>query len=119
MAETQGSTNPPDAHQRRFRRVLAWLLVAGAPVLGIGQFWFLAVMGDRAEVRAFLFEHFAAIVGLPGAAVAAMFIVLMLEQTHGEIKFEVLQVKFRGASGPVVLWVLCYLAITGSIKLLW
>ena len=64
-------------------------------------------------------KHFAAIVGLPGAAVAALFIVLMLEQTHGIIEFEGLGFKFHGASGPVVLWVFCYLAIVASLKLLW
>lgn len=44
---------------------------------------------------------------------------MLLEQVHGTIAFEGLGFKFRGASGPVVLWVFGYLAIVGSIKLLW
>jgi hypothetical protein len=35
------------------------------------------------------------------------------------IEFEAAGFKFRGASGPVVLWIFCYLAIVTSIKLLW
>ena len=61
--------------------------------------------------KSLFIEHFAAVVGLPGAAVAALFIVMLLEQTQGTIEFEGLGFKFRGASGPVALWVFCYLAM--------
>ena len=37
----------------------------------------------------------------------------------GAIEFEVLTVKFRGASGPVVLWTFAFLAIVAGIKVLW
>jgi hypothetical protein len=44
---------------------------------------------------------------------------MFLEQTSGPIEFEGLGFKFKGASGPVVLWVFCFLAIAGAIKLVW
>ena len=64
-------------------------------------------------------KNFAAVIGVPMAAVAALCIVLLLEATSGIIEFEVVGLKFKGASGPIVLWVLCFATIAGAIKLLW
>lgn len=62
--------------------------------------------------------HFAAIVGLPIAAIFAAFIVVALLQASGPVKFEGLGFKFEGAFGKVVLWVVCFLSITGAIRML-
>jgi hypothetical protein len=71
------------------------------------------------DLATFLRNHFAATVGLPFAAVVSLLVILVLRETTGKLEFEAIGFKFRGASGPVVLRVLCYLAITVSIKLLW
>jgi hypothetical protein len=63
--------------------------------------------------------HFAAIVGLPSAAAASLFLVLVLSTATGSIEFEALGFKFRGAAGPLVFWIACFLSITLAIKLLW
>lgn len=63
--------------------------------------------------------HFAATVGFPSAALAALCIVVFLESASGAIEFEGLGFKFKEASGPIVLWVFCFLAIAAAIKLLW
>jgi hypothetical protein len=63
--------------------------------------------------------HPAAILGLPSAALAALCIVLFLEVKSGRIEFEGFGFKFRGASGEIILWVICFLAIVASIRLLW
>ena len=63
--------------------------------------------------------HFPAVVGLPAGAFASLCIVMFLKHTSGAIEFEGLGFKFKGASGPIVLWVFCYLAVAASIKLLW
>jgi len=110
-----GAANP------KLRRAAAWLVLGGATVIG-GAFIVIGVstmwsnqgwLVDIARV------HFAATVGLPGAALAAMAVVLFLEFNAGPIQFEVIGFKFRGASGPVVLWAFCFLAIAAAIKLLW
>jgi hypothetical protein len=64
-------------------------------------------------------DHFAAVIGLPGAATVAFAIVVFLRQTDGPIEFEGFGFKFSGAAGQVVLWVLCFLAIACAIKLVW
>jgi uncharacterized membrane protein YhdT len=64
-------------------------------------------------------EHFAAVVGLPMAALASLCIVLIVRTSSGRLEFEAWGLKFKGAAAPIVFWVLCYLAMAVSIKLLW
>ncbi len=64
-------------------------------------------------------EHASAVVGLPIAAVAAFMLVSVLQVTTGKVEFEGIGFKFRGASGPIVLWIACFIAMVISIKLLW
>ncbi|AXW53397.1 hypothetical protein CJO92_12435 [Ralstonia solanacearum] len=64
-------------------------------------------------------DHFAATVGLPAGALAALCIVVFLESSSGPIEFEGVGFRFKGASGPIVLWVLVFLSIAGAIKVLY
>jgi hypothetical protein len=64
-------------------------------------------------------KNFAAIVGLPFAFISAFVVVALLRQSDSAIEFKGLGVEFRGAAGEIILWLFCFLAITGAIKLLW
>lgn len=64
-------------------------------------------------------DNFAAIIGLPFAFLAAFIVVALFRQSEGAIEFEAIGVKLKGAAGQIVLWVICFLAITGAIALLW
>lgn len=64
-------------------------------------------------------NNYAALVGTPMSAVTAFCIVSLLKATSGPIEFEALGFKFRGASGPIVLWVLCFLSLVVAFRLLW
>jgi hypothetical protein len=64
-------------------------------------------------------ERFAAMAGTPLAAVTAFCIVSVLKVTNGPIEFEGFGFKFRGASGPIVLWLLCFGAIACAFYFLW
>ena len=66
-----------------------------------------------------ILTKFAAVIGLPGAAAVAFVLVVFLRQTDGPIEFEGLGFKFSGAAGQVIMWVICFLAIAGAIKLLY
>jgi hypothetical protein len=63
--------------------------------------------------------HFAATIGLPFDALASFAIVTILESTAGPLEFEGLSFKFKGASGPAVLWIVCFSVIALAIKALW
>ena len=64
-------------------------------------------------------DNFAAIIGLPFASLASFIVVALFRQSEGEIEFEAIGVKLKGAAGQIVLWVVCFVAITGAIALLW
>lgn len=64
--------------------------------------------------------HFPAVIGLPMAAIASFVLVTYLQQKSGEgIEFKGLGFEFKGPSGQIVLWILCFIVIGVMIKALW
>ena len=101
------------------KRIIGWVLILVVPVVAViflsGLLTFLPTGTMQLIVR----EQFAAVVGLPMAALLAAFIDIALRQAEGPVKFEGLGFRFEGASGQVILWAICFLSIAGGIKLLW
>lgn len=64
-------------------------------------------------------DHYVFFVGLPFAGFIAYFIVGTLENVRGQIEFEALSIKLKGASGPILMWVIVYLVIVLSITMVW
>ena len=114
------SPSMKDDWEERLRRYLSWAAVVAVICYAILLFLVFLINGSR-EPRTtdLVLKHYAAVVGLPSAAAAALFIVLILKAAAGPIEFEAIGFKFRGASGPVVLWVLCFLSIVAGIKTVW
>jgi hypothetical protein len=71
------------------------------------------------SVRQLVLDQFRVIVLLPGAGLFAIIVVSIFETTSGPIKFEVLGFKLEGAAGPIIMWVLCFLAIVLAISTFW
>jgi hypothetical protein len=103
------------------RQAAQWIATLG---LVIGSFSALALIiyvfwSDPKAFTAILVAQVRAVVGIPMAAVSAFCVVWVLEATSGSIEFEIGPMKFRGASGPVVLWVFAFIAFVMAINLLW
>jgi hypothetical protein len=117
-------TPPGDAfdeshEQYRLRRATFWFAVA-AVLASVAIFAVtILIIIVRIQPWPLVEAHFPAMIGLPGAAVVAFVLVVFLRQTEGPIEFEGLGFKIKGAAGQVIMWVICFLAITGAIKLLW
>jgi hypothetical protein len=64
-------------------------------------------------------EHFICILGFPMAVMTALVIVVIFRVAAGPIEFKTpFGFEFKGASGPVILWVFAFLAnITGAVAL--
>jgi hypothetical protein len=96
------------------REIAQWLIVVGATLFGSVYLtlvvYYIFISEDKWIIDVAK-AHFAAAIGLPLAAVAALFVVSIFEITTGKIEFEGLGFKFHGASGPVILWVICFLTI--------
>lgn len=58
-------------------------------------------------------------VGVPFSAIIAYVLVSVLEHTRGRIEFEVLPLKFKGPSGPIVFWVIVFLELIVAIRMTW
>ncbi|MCZ4311875.1 hypothetical protein O4H66_00520 [Comamonadaceae bacterium G21597-S1] len=101
------------------KTVITWVLVLVVPFAATAILaGFLTRIPYDVQLQ-IVQDHFAAIVGLPVAAIFSAFLVVVLQQTSGPVRFEGLGFKFEGTSGQVVLWVFCFLAITVAIRLLW
>ena len=93
-----------------------WIIFSTTWVLGVALFvrsWSCPCKIDLIQ------KHFAALICVSMAALTSMCVVILLRCTAGPIRFNVRGFRFKGASGPVVLWVVCFLAIVVAIKLLW
>ena len=107
--------------EERFRVIAGWLIFSGTAVFSVIFLAFLIYhsWGKDSWVVDIIKMHFSATVGLPLAAIAAICVVFLFKYVSGEIEFEGLGFKFKGASGPVILWIGCFFAIAGAIKWLW
>lgn len=114
-----------DGHgDNKLHKVLGWVVVLSVAAFSLTAVIILIRAGFRPGPHSDLYfailqDHFVAVVGLPLAAVAALFVVLILRSTQGPIEFGAAGLSFKGASGSIVLWLLCFLGIALAIKLLW
>jgi hypothetical protein len=110
-----------ERERRALRIVVVLLTLVG--IIFVGGIFLYYLGSDIANAQPWMMEvfrkHPAAILGLPTGALASLGIVLLLEVKSGRIEFEVLGFKFRGASGEIILSVICFMAIITAIKLLW
>jgi len=114
-----GHINEQD--ETRLRKLVTWvtLTVTGIFVLGTPVI-FLYLGTTSPNWQPFFKDHFRALVGVPEAVGAALILVIILRAAAGPIEFEApFGFKFKGASGPLVLWVLCFLAIAAALWRLW
>lgn len=104
----------------QIRRVAQWAALIGGSVFA-GAFIIGGALSMlyNYELYQIALRHMPATIGLPSAALAALCLVIVLENTSGPIEFEGLGFKFKGASGPVVLWCLAFLSMAAAIKWLW
>ena len=108
-----------DAVDRPFRRDLidigAFIGLFGSVAL-FGVFIYFHWGHEKWGQLAFL--HIRLTLGLPAAAVGAFTIVTLFRTTDGKIKFRIPGVVFEGASGPILMWILCFVTIVGGIRIL-
>jgi hypothetical protein len=113
--------------ESRFRRYANWSIVIGT---GVGASYFLGFLVYHSLVPRPISEcgwfiqlidkHYAATIGVPLSAITAFCIVLLLKVVNtGPVELEAFGFKFRGAAGPVVLWIFCFLAVIFGVYLLW
>jgi hypothetical protein len=84
-----------------------------------------ALGGRGAQLAAAFTSHTAQNIGVPCAAVSAFAIVAALlrafpPSTHanGQVQLKAFGLEFTGPSGPVTLWLMCFLGFVSALRLL-
>jgi len=113
QAQTDVDTELPPRWVRVTIMLSLLALLAIAPILVAVTLLSSGALSRIAE------EHARAVVGVPWAGGAALIVVLVLRSSFGRIEFRLLGIEFKGASGPIVMWFLCFLGEIFSIQLLW
>ena|ERR1700690_2979083 len=96
-----------------------WFGLLAAIFVGFIFLWGTWSNFHNPDLGKICFTHFAATIGLPFIALTSLFIVMIFKSTAGAIEFDCFGLKFKGASGPIIFWVICFLAITLAVKTLW
>lgn len=92
------------------------ILLAGATILGG---WIMLQNGSLAQTLAQLVESDPRLVlGVPWAGGASLVVILILRSSFGIAEFKMFGVEFKGASGPTVMWVFCFLAYALAMRVL-
>ena len=115
-AEEKPKTNQAES----VRQIARWIALLATAAWGIFAGAFLAYhsLGEGFVVD-LAKKQFGAMMLVPMAALIAFCVVIVLEWTAGEIKFKGLSFEFEGASGPIVLWAFCFLAIVAALRIFW
>jgi len=103
----------------RLLRTLALITSIVVAILACGTLILLLNSTGFAFWQSVLKEHFLGTIGLIGIVCAAFGTVTFLRQSEGPIEFEALGMRFKGAAGQVVLWMLCVVTMSLCAKLLW
>jgi hypothetical protein len=112
----------PDDDQpadKRIRHIMGWSIVAAG--LGfIGWFGWEIFFGTlRPVVFGMSHLHYATVIGVPCSGLGALFIVLLLRTVAGDIQFKAFGFEFKGASGPIIMWILCFGALVFAMVKTW
>ena len=107
---------------KTWREGIQTFIAVVGPVILVGPIVYVAsllVGGGTAEYWLFVKYNYLVFFGMPYAAFFAYYLVVTLESSRGPIEVEFFQLKFRGAAGPLVFWLLIFLAVLLGFKLFW
>jgi hypothetical protein len=113
------SSKPHDPGDDPSTIALGIAVVAAVLVLS-----FVAVAAVRVSIKfmhwqIMLKEQFAALIGLPVAAIASFVLVIFLRHTVGPINVKVPGFEFDGAAGQGIMWIFFFLSMAYAIHLVW
>jgi hypothetical protein len=66
-----------------------------------------------------IYQQSAVFIGVPWAGGASFIVVLSLRSTFGNVEFSIGFLDFKGASGPILFWILSFLVEIFAIHMLW
>jgi hypothetical protein len=99
--------------------IAAYLVVLGLAAFGSG-----GSNSTASRLRTWVGSAPAQNVGLPAAAMAAFAVVAILlhafppADANGQLSFKAFGLEFTGPSGPITLWLICFLGFVFALRIL-
>ncbi|MBR9910909.1 MAG: hypothetical protein GYB33_11240 [Gammaproteobacteria bacterium] len=125
MPDDQREQSPQDsevaAGSSKLRHTMSWIIVVILVLFGAGALYRLFTFSKPEDTfwNDLFVEQFPVLVGMPMAGLGALFVTLILRISTGPLEFEIGGLKFKGGAAPIVFWIICFLSIVVSIKMLW
>ena len=117
-----GDKDQPITFVPRFVRIIfqtAVTAMVGLLIAAFVGFLILELFTGKPILERELSKYTPVTIGLPLGAILSLVIVIVLEVTSGPVEMKIPGLTFKGSSGPIVLWVLCFLAISIAISINW
>jgi hypothetical protein len=108
-----------DSRYGHLLRTIAVIASVIAAVLACGTLILLLIHTGFDFWKDTIKHHFLATIGFAGVCATSFAVVTFLRQSDGPIEFEALGMKFKGASGQVIMWGFCVIVLSLCAKLLW
>ncbi len=105
--------------EEKLRRAMSWVALAAAAIFAGFFFYEIALIARLGFFDQLFLKHTPSLVGLPIAAGSSLALVLLLRTVSGDIQVKFIGFEFKGAAGPLVMWILCFLAMAFAIRYTW
>jgi hypothetical protein len=115
-------TEPESAEERKLRMIVDVAILTFTSIFGSILYFgglYELFSSNAGWLIDIMDKHFAAVVMPPLMMIGAIVVVTALKMSETQMKFSLLGFKFEGSSAPIIMWVLVYLVITLSVRLLW
>jgi len=123
LAPSEAEVHRPRLSRRtRWNLYVKWVFICGAAIYSLFHAGFVVsnTLQNQKQLLDIVYAHYACIVVVPFAGYAALALVWLLESLSGEpIEFKAIGFEFKGPAAPIIMWVLCFLAIVAAIAATW
>lgn len=99
---------------------LAYFFIAGACCVAVIAF--VRHFSDAIamlDLLTIIGRHGPAVLGIPGAAIAAFIIVGIIRALDGPMALDFVGIKAEGAGATAIIWIAIFLSISLSLRTLW
>ena len=110
-----------DPQKQKLQTIMSWIVVIILTSFGVFALVSLTSVHETEGDywKTLIRDQFPVLVGLPMAGLGGLFVTLILRISTGPLEFELAGLKFKGGAAPIVFWIVCFLSIVLSIRLLW
>jgi hypothetical protein len=102
------------------QQIIPWFVLVGGTVFALAfVVGVLLTMFFDGRVYRQALQNLPVALGIPCSVLVSLCLVIFVKTTSGPIELKGLGFELKGASGPLALWVVCFLAMIIAIKGLW